>query len=55
MYNSLIDYAIYTFGALMSGVGDSNSFSQLGRLEHNPYANPALILLILSLYSVVNF
>ena len=24
-----------------SGVRDSNSFGQLGRLEHNPYANPA--------------
>ena len=25
-----------------SGVRDSNSFGQLGRLEHSPYANPAL-------------
>jgi hypothetical protein len=27
-----------------SGVRDSNSFRQLGRLQHNLYANPALIL-----------
>ena len=25
------------------GVRDSNSFGQLGRLEHNPYANPAKV------------
>src|SRR5574337_393418 len=28
---------------IWSGVRDSNSFGQLGRLEHNPYANPAVV------------
>ena len=26
-----------------SGIEDSNSFGQLGRLKHNPYANPAFV------------
>lgn len=26
-----------------SEVRDSNSFGQLGRLEHSPYANPAIV------------
>ena len=39
--DSLIDIAIFSAEAPMSGRRGSNSFSKLGRLEHNPYAYPA--------------